>query len=182
MRKIFITLVIVLAATALQAQPASENTRKNAISISPIHLMLPVVLINYSYGVTDKIAVSPSIGYGKVPISEGSSDKFDVWDLRLGVEYYFYGSAIAGFFAGPRFEYVYVSGTTSENVVGTGAGGSLQALIGYHWVWNPGIFLDIKLGGGYMIVKAEAEDSTTKATAEEKNFHAVIDLNIGWAF
>jgi hypothetical protein len=181
-----------LAATALLATgtalagPKAHPDHKAAISISPIHLVFPVVEIQAEFYISSQLSASVIGGYGSITaeatsIGQTTEYKFSVFELGAQLRGYLYGTSHEGAFAAFEVLYVGIDGETG-NVTGQGDGTSLGALLGYKWVWDAGFLIDLAAGVQRAEVTATASDGSQSATETEAQIGPALNFNLGWAF
>ena len=77
------------------ANQTAEAEKTIAVTISPVHLVLPVVELTGEYAVTPKIGVALIVGVGTITPS-GSNDKFTAYEAGASFRYYALGTFRSG--------------------------------------------------------------------------------------
>lgn len=186
-------LVATLALTApADAAPRNDRGHHVALSLSPIHLLLPVVEVQGEYLFHDSFSAALILGYGKVDAtvtrtySNGAVDKetitFDVFELGAQFRGYFWGGSEGGAYAGAEVVYLQVDGEL-DDVVGVAAGTTIGPFVGYKWTWD-NFFIDLNGGVQFLAVAAEAEDQSSgeRDGEESSEVGPLLNFNLGWSF
>lgn len=176
------SLVLVLSAPtgALAAEDVEHNF---SLTISPIHLILPMGEVTGEYRVGDKLGLGGILGYGSATISDdfGGDDTLSLFEVGATLRYYALGSFIHGLQIGVEMLYVYAGGDV-DGVAAVGEGLSVGPFIGYKIATNVGFTFDTQLGGTYNMVGAEANDGDSTESASASEFGVLLNLNVGWSF
>lgn len=177
---------VLFSGAALADVPAAgEPTLDNAVavSVSPIHLVLPVVELQVEIYATEKISVALIGGYGKVTVDQGflGEQTFTVWEAGAQARVYPTGSVQDGIYLGAEVLKLGVSGDV-DNVSGTGEGLEIGGIVGYKWVWQSGFLIDLNGGAGYLASKAEASDGLSSAEEDASDVVPILNFNLGYAF
>jgi hypothetical protein len=175
-------VAIVFVAGAAHAGPKEHGDSFN-VSVSPLHLLLPLVELQAEVYATPVVSLAAIGGAGQATVERsGEPDQtYDVWEAGGQARAYFFGSTQEGAFAGAEVLYAHVSGRT-EGVTGLGAGTEIGGIVGYKWVWDGGFLLDLNGGVGYLAVSAEAHDSTDEDSQSDSQTIPILNFNLGWAF
>ncbi len=173
------TLGVLVAAPLSSARAASADLdNKVALSMSPIHLLLPFVELQAEIYATDVISVSLIGGVGSVTVTSGREDhKFTVWEGGAQLRAYFVGDVQEGAFAGAEALYVAVDGRL-EGHSAIGDGLAVGPIAGYKWTWGSGFFIDLNGGISYGFLRAEASGDK----AEDSQIIPIVNFNLGFAF
>ena len=154
-------------------QPRTKTKQtlfKTTITISPIHLAMPVVELMGEFALSPKVSVAVVGGLG-------TYEGFSVSEFGGQLNLYATGNFDKGMQVGLEILYASVSGSI-ENVSGVGNGLSIGPFIGYKGAFDFGLSIDIQLGVAFMTVQAEASGSTASAKATAP----LLNLNVGWSF
>ena len=127
-----------------QMQGKTEDIQHTfSLTLSPIHLILPVAELTGEFRIMDKLGVAAVLGFGAMDASKTS-----FWVLELGgqVRWYPVGTFIHGMQLGFEAMYVEISG---DNVEGSGASGVGQGMamgpfLGYKIATNVGFTFEIQ--------------------------------------
>jgi hypothetical protein len=157
-----------------------------ALSVSPLHLALPIFEVTAELLLTRSTAVALIGGAGKVSVestSNGGTSKQSFTVLEAGGpgRYSFYGSSQEGAFAGAELLYVHFSGE-ADGVTGVGNGFSVGPLIGYKWVWDSGFFIDLNGGVSSVVARASAQDGEDSESGESSEVLPNLNFNLGLSF
>ena len=177
---ILLTGLLLPAVAVAEPEPRGETV---TVTVSPVHLVLPVVEAQIEYYASELISVAILGGGGTITteLSDGESVTFDVLEVGGQARAYFYGSSEGGAHAGVEVMYVKLDGDV-DGVTGVGSGLAGGAIAGYKWVFGPGFVLDLNGGIGFGRVDAEATDGDETETKSETQALPIININIGWAF
>lgn len=177
---------LLIALAALLAAPAAAAPRDDrghvvGLSVSPLHLILPVFEAQAEIYVSAPVSVVALVGYGKVSIEvNGDPTDFDVFEIGGQARFYFYGATEEGAYTALEGIYTGVDGEI-EGVIGIGRGVSGGPLLGYKWVWGH-FLLDLAAGVQYLAVSAEASDGDETEEASGGEFAFNLNFNLGAAF
>jgi hypothetical protein len=181
-------LTTALLLPALSARAEQEPEHKLSITLSPIHLALPMVELTGEYAVQRKVGAAGIVGVGQVTVEDslGSESTFTALELGAQGHYYALGDFDHGLQLGLEALYLYVSGDSDSDssVSGTGAGLALGPYVGYKFAASFGLTFNAQAGVQYLVVKADAEDADTGETAEDGDSEVIplLNLNVGWSF
>lgn len=190
----FVVILAVLPAP-LRAEEMKEGEADHdvqhqvSITISPVHLFLPVIELTGEYRVADKIGVSAILGAGRVETggttSGGSPEnKFLVIEGGTQFRYYPVGTFVHGMQLGTEILFIYIDRDETDDISVSGEGLAIGPFIGYKVATDGGFTFDTQVGFEYVVARAHREESTT-ATAAEKSadtFIVLLNLNVGWSF
>ena len=158
---------------------ATKAPRNWAVTISPIHLVLPLVEFTVERRIKRKLGVALMLGGGSV--TDDLDNKFRVAEVGLSARYYVLGNFAKGMQIGGAIEFVSVKG---DNINGSsvsvqGSGLVVAPFIGYKHTFGFGLTLDGQLGAGLTAIQAEADNG---AREEESSVNVYLNLNLGWSF
>lgn len=162
-----------------------EDDRRVYLSISPLHLLAPVVELTGEVRVHRKIGVAAIGGYGAVRAEPGGP-RFSVWEVGGQFVGYPVGHFDHGMQLGAEVLYVGVSGADgagSVKVSGAGDGLAAGPFVGYKLATKVGFSFNVQGGVQYMMARAEAS-STSGATASASDSRVIplLNINAGWSF
>jgi hypothetical protein len=188
-----IAIVTISASNAFAETPMVEKTDDDvqhnySITVSPFHLVLPVIELTGEYRVADKIGVAGMLGAGQVTVKELGTDEelsFTVFEVGAGARYYLIGSFIHGMQLGTELQYIHVSTDDAyDDVSGFASGGSVGAFAGYKIATNVGFTFEFQLGAQYIFVGAEAESDSTGEKVSDSDTAAgpLLNLQFGYSF
>lgn len=168
----------------LPAPPPAERTF--SLTISPLHLLFPIVEVTGELAVSPQLGVAGIVGVGQIAVTAGSSSsRFFVAEGGASVRYYVTGSFRKGVQLGGELLYAHVEADSSDGTVDASAfaaGVSIGPFVGYKWSGASGFTFDGQLGVAYSSARAEASDGGSTATAEQSAIYPLLNLNIGWSF
>ena len=133
--RIFVGACVVLlpsvAAAVPVAPPPAPPERAIAVTISPLHLLSPVVEVTGEYRLQPKLGVAVTPGAGSVTAKDTASQehRFTVGELGASARYYVTGSFRQGVQVGGEVMYLYVKlDDTTQGVQATGDGVRLTTI------------------------------------------------------
>lgn len=170
-------VAILGAASSAFAEPEAEALPKASITISPVHLILPVVELTGEVRLQPKLGAALILGAGSADVLLSDTDA-SVYEVGGSVRYYALGSFRHGLQVGAEVLYVGVSHPGEGGGEVDGEGLSLGAFAGYKYAARFG--LTVELQGGIAATVVRASDDTT--TEEESAISPLINLNVGWSF
>jgi hypothetical protein len=188
MKKTFLLLALVLLATSgAAAQSIGAPPQTTAITISPIHLLLPVVELTAEFNVAPRMGMAGIAGFGSVTVNDvynGSTSTMNVLELGASLRYYLVGDFDHGMQLGGEILYAHISGDLNEEVSGLGNGLAIGPFIGYKIAAGFGLTFEAQGGVQYMLATARAEQTSTgqSGTASAGGIVPLINLNVGWSF
>jgi hypothetical protein len=178
-------IVCAFCLTAAQAQ----SDKLFSLTISPIHLVLPVVELTGEYAVTPDFGISAIAGYGGISIEETSSNSaatrtVNIPVLELGgqLNYYAVGNFRHGMQLGGELLWVKLSIPKDEEVSGTANGVEVGPLIGYKWAASFGLTFLVQAGYEFVFFQAKTTDiNGNEVESSADSGIPLLNLNIGWS-
>ena len=169
-----------LAASNEPATVSDDVQHRVSITVSPIHLILPIVEVTGEFRVADKVGVAGIAGAGTIPQANSSPPLFG---LELGGQfrYYVLGSFIHGLQLGAELLLAHVRGSIGA-ATGAGTGISISPFLGYKIASNVGFTFDAQLGPSFNVAGASASQGGQTASASNSGVGVLLNLNIGWSF
>lgn len=161
-----------------EGAPPKETLFDVSLTLSPLHLLLPLVELTGEVRAADDIGLAIIGGYGSI------SD-FDVYEIGGQFRYYATGSFDQGLELGAEVLHVGVSSPSgSVNVTGAAAGLAVGPFIGYKLTTRGGFTFDVQGGVQYMTARASAKSqgSGQSAQTDGKALIPLLNLNAGWSF
>ena len=157
-----------------------------SITISPIYLALPLLEVTGEYQLTPQMGAALIAGLGSV---EDKDITYSLWEVGASFRYYAVGDFDHGMQLGAEVKYLGASMDESEanvDVSAVGAGTSIGPFIGYKFVADMGLTVDIQAGFKWLAVSAQAEvksdDASATASESDSAGVALLNLNLGWSF
>lgn len=164
-------LLSLLLSAAHAAEPYDHTV---SITLSPFHLVLPVLEVTGEYRVHDRVGVAATGGYGVV-------QGFTTVELGASGRFYPVGDFDHGMQLGLEAQYARLFGTVA-GYEASGSGTTMGPFIGYKIAARFGLTFEIQAGAQYTFVAASATDGTDSATASDKAFGLLLNLQLGWSF
>lgn len=170
-----------------EEEAAAEETpdRSLYLSISPLHLLLPVIELTAEARLSRNLGVSVLGGYGSVR-PPTSNVRFDVWEVGGQFTSYPVGHFDHGMQLGIEAVYLGVSGNDSTGnvkVAAAGTGFAAGPFLGYKLATKVGFTFNVQGGVEYVIVQADAKSSTgATSSAEATRWIPLVNANVGWSF
>jgi hypothetical protein len=161
-----------------QGESKIEDVQHTAsITISPFHLIAPIVELTGEYRLHDKIGAAVIGGFGSMGYK---STRYWVYEAGGQFRWYAIGSFIHGMEVGAEVLFAGVSGENVEGsgVTGVGQGLAVGPFLGYKIATNIGFTFDAQLGAQASFLHAAAGGSSASAV----DFIPLLNLNIGWSF
>jgi hypothetical protein len=162
----------------------SHPRRVFALTISPIHLVLPVVELTGEARALDKLGVAVVAGAGKVsqdatPTTPALSAA--AYEAGLSVRYYLLGDFRHGLQLGAEALYIHVSDKI-ESISASARGLAIGPFAGYKYTADFGFTFDAQLGVQRVGLTGEAHDAATSTSQKDSKFIPLLNANVGWSF
>lgn len=158
--------------------PAPVSTRPLptvAITISPLHMVVPMLELTGELRVGRKLGIAAIGGVGSIR-DEVTDRQIRVFEGGASVRYYVLGTFRHGMQLGG--ELLYVKANTADTMVEVRAKGlGISPFIGYKYTHRIGFTVDTQLGISFMTAQGESAN----ATAEKSKVGALLNLNVGWS-
>jgi hypothetical protein len=138
---------------------APEPGKRVAITVSPIHLAMPIAELTVEFRPAAHIGVAVIGGYGRVSSAEGSTPMITATAYEAEVLYLHLGEV-------------------EQDLSVTAAGLVAGPYVGWKYMASVGFTFVAQLGVQAGLIRA---DSAT-ASAEENRVFPLLNLNLGWAF
>ena len=166
---LFLSLAITLQG---YAQDDVEENLPNVVKVNPIGLAFGNINLGYQRALGTAHAVQISANYWYKIFGTDVSG----FGIRGGYQFFLTSrtkSAPEGFYIGPQISFNSLKETNTDvSVTAFGIG----ALIGYQWVWNSGLCLDLGIGPVYQF----ASESGTETSYQ--GFLPNVTIALGWNF
>ncbi len=171
-----------------------EKLRSAYISISPLHLLFPIVEVTAEARLHRKIGVAGIFGVGSMdPDGIGGAKpgfidrpRYTVWEVGGQFITYPVGNFDHGMQLGAEVLYVGVAGSEgsgASRVAGTGEGLAMGPLLGYKLATKVGFSFNVQGGVQYVALRADASSTTgATATATQSAVIPLLNINVGWSF
>lgn len=170
------------APTVLEAR-VEEPLPSISVTISPIHLALPVVELAAELRLGRSFGIAAVGGAGSIEVY---GERFNAYEIGGQVAWYMTGNFGRGLKLGVEALHARVEGD-AEGVRALGEGVSVGPYLGYKRIWRSGFTFDIQGGvAGYFLrgegdgVVSEDRDGTT--TVADVELGPLLNINLGWSF
>ena len=164
--------------------PPPRELRSVSLTISPVHLLFPIVELTGDIRVLEKLSIAAILGFGTVQLSGSFADeRATVFEAGTQIKFYPVGDFDHAMQLGVEVLYIHVSATLdASGVTGTGSGLALGPFIGYKWIASFGLTIDVQVGAQIAGIFAEASDGTTTEEDSTTELIPLLNLNFGWSF
>ena len=149
-----------------------------SLTISPLHLVLPVVELTGEYRALDKLGVALIAGAGKYTSDSGNISA-GVFEVGGQLRYYVVGDFRHGVQLGAEVLYLHL---TDDQVTATGEGVAMGPFAGYKIITSIGFTFEGQLGVEYVAARAEARNGAVTASDTNAAWIPLLNLNVGWSF
>jgi hypothetical protein len=157
------------------APPEPPHPRRVfSLTISPLHLLFPVVELTGEARAHDNVGIALVGGAGRITDSV-SGIKASVWEAGAQVRVYVMGDFRHGMQIGAEALYLHID---APDITATGEGLAIGPFLGYKVMTDEGFTFDTQLGVEHVSLRADAPGQS----AAEKEFIPMLNLNIGWSF
>jgi hypothetical protein len=167
---------------------SEKPTRRLSLTLSPLHLLNPIVELQVEVMVTPHLGVAAIGGFGSIEANSNDpaldDERFSAYELGLQLV----GYPLQDFSSlqlGGELLWIHVS---TENFDGreirASAGGvAIGPFIGYKLLTDVGFTLAVQGGFQYVALRAEASnDAGDSAEDEQKTLIGLLNVNLGWSF
>lgn len=155
----------------VEAQPLPSTS----ITLSPVHLILPIIEASAEFRLGRKLGVMGILGFGRV-------DEFSAFEIGAQGRFYLLGDFASGLNIALEAMYIGIETMPDVEVRGAAEGLAIGPLIGYKWVSSAGFTVDLQAGAEVMVVNAEASSGGSTAMSQSDDILPVLNLNLGWSF
>ena len=182
MRAMVTGFVLALGLMVASAPAFAEEAEPllNSLTISPIHMLMPVFEASYEMHFNEEVSMSFITGFGQFSDETSTTN---VSEIGMQMRYYI-NPTYEGLHAGFEALYVSASGGDGGSVEVAGAGLAIGPLVGWKFVLDSGLTFDLQGGYQFVVVAAEGEDTETGATASDSDEGGIplVNINVGWSF
>ncbi len=178
-RSILLGALIPLTVFAQEAMPVAVSApRLYSLTLSPVHLALPVVELTGEYRMAPKVSAALIGGFGSITADD---NKFSVIEAGAQARYYPLNTTKHEPHLGVEALWLHIAGDDLDNtdVSGTGAGLAVGPFIGYKYTASFGLTFDSQVGYQFLALKADATDGSS---ASDSKGIVLLNLNLGWSF
>lgn len=168
-------LAVAQPSDAPAAPPSARPEPHVAITISPLHMIIPMAEVTAEVRLAPKLGVAVIGGVGMIR-DDVTDERIELFEGGASARYYVTGSFRTGLQVGA--EALYVHATTEDMSVDIKARGlGLSPFVGYKWTHRSGFTLEGQLGASVMFLRAKSPT----AMAEDKRVAPMLNLNAGWS-
>jgi hypothetical protein len=173
------------------SKPAPKDSDEIVtLTISPLHLIFPILQLTGELRVTPHLGVSVIGGYGTIAVQTSNIDTFQ--DTRVSA--FELGGRVIGYplkqfkslQLGAQLMYLKVDtggAISGTNISGSGAGVAFGPFAGYKVITRVGFTFVAQFGIQYLSAQAEAHNTTGASdSAKDNRFLPLLNLEIGWSF
>ncbi len=151
---------------SVDAQAIEPYDHSVSVTLSPIHLLYPIIEATGEFRVGKKAGVAAIAGFGSI-------DRYSVVEIGGQGRYYPVGDFDHGLQLGGEVLAVVVSGSGAS-----GTGLSIGPFVGYKIAARFGLTFDIQLGvQGYAVGASSGSTS-----ASDSALGPLLNINLGWSF
>jgi len=177
----------VRAADAEDPAPSAARAASNdpaafrpvfALTISPLHLVFPIVELTGELRVDDHVGVAVIGGVGKYT-DKNRDLSATVFEAGAQFRYYAVGDFRHGMQLGAELLYLHLS---TDQFTASGQGLAMGPFIGYKYTANVGFTFDAQLGAEYVGARATASNGSSSGSASNSAWIPLLNLNVGWSF
>jgi hypothetical protein len=159
------------------AAPAIAQAPTVAITISPVHLGVPMAEVTTEVRVADKLGIAAILGVGSFR-DKATDMTVNLFEGGVSARYYVLGTFRKGLQLGAEALYLKAD-TDASNIDVKAAGLSLAPFVGYKWTHSTGFTFDGQLGAAFVVARAKAE---TGQMAGDSRIGPLLNLNLGYSF
>jgi hypothetical protein len=168
---------LILAALFLPVLASGQN-RDLTVSVSPLHLVFPILQVTAEYRFFPQVSLAAIGGWGSVSITE--DDEFDVGELGGQARYYPFKGRRHEPHAGVEVMKIWVSDEPNEGTLeGFGSALALGPFLGYKYTASQGFTLDSQIGYSALVLEVGSETGDRGSAAAGI---LLVNLNLGWSF
>jgi hypothetical protein len=185
MMKPTVALSLVLSFSAASAfaddlapVPQVPDDPSIAITMSPVHLAIPLVELTAEVRVARKFGIAV-IGGAGVYRDKDTNTKINLYEGGVSARYYVTGSFRTGLQLGAEAVYLKADADATTNITVRAVGLGLSPFVGYKWTHGSGFTFDSQLGVAYMAARAKAD---TGQMADASKIGPMLNLNVGYSF
>lgn len=158
-----IQFLLLFSASAVAIEPYDHAV---SVTVSPLHLVLPIIEATGEFRLADKASVAVIGGFGSV-------SGYSAAEVGGQGRYYPIGDFDHGLQVGGEVLAIFVS---DSNAAGLGL--SVGPFLGYKIAARFGLTFDIQLGAQAYVVGA----SSGTSSARESAVGPLLNINLGWSF
>jgi hypothetical protein len=172
------------------SKPEEEDSQRVSLTLSPLHLVLPIVEITGEYRVARGFGAALIAGVGQVSVdvpetTSTAAHETEVGAYELGAQGAWYPlRPFESLQLGLEIAYVYVDARDiTADISGSGEGLAVGPFVGYKLMLDVGFTGFVQIGGEYVTARSSAHDSGGQsAEASDSKWIPLLNLNLGWSF
>ena len=165
----------VVAVVPPEAPSPPRKLPTAAITISPLHMFLPMIELTGELRVAPKVGVAVIAGAGGIRDMDTNA-LIKVYEAGASVRYYVIGNFRHGMQIGGEAIYVKAS-TDNTGVEVNGRGLGLSPFLGYKWTSRIGFTIETQLGVTFITARADSATQTKQAS----KVGPLLNVNVGWS-
>lgn len=180
-KRFLFPLLSAVCLTAVHAEPE----RKLSLTISPLHLAMPVFEVTGEYALAPDFGVAAIGGYGSMELeySDGTSKDIPVLELGAQAMYYAWGDFNGGMQVGAELLWLKVFMPEERGVTVSANGVAVGPMLGYKWVTSFGLSFVVQGGYQFLFAQAKGKDATGREVESSADTGIpLLNLNAGWSF
>lgn len=180
-RKLFFISALAIGLGAAQAQ----EDKTFSLTVSPFHLLLPVVELTGEYALSQDFGLAGIAGYGSITATNSLDKDVDIPVLELGAQanYYAVGSFRHGMQVGAELLWIKIDPPKNEGVTLDANGIAVGPLLGYKWAARFGLTFMAQLGWEFLLAQAKAKNSAGEEIEGSTSGQTLLlNMNAGWSF
>lgn len=160
--------------------PMRPIRHEHSVTLSPVHLAYPELFGSYENNLRPRISVGFVAGAGEY-------EQFSVYELGAKWSYYLIGNFEHGMPITVEVGYAHLRADENEladNVSGSGSGMYFGPTVGYKYIADYGLTVNIAAGVQYVSISAKASNSSTgrSASVSGSDIGPLLRLLVGWSF
>ena len=171
-----LSLAVVAVAPSIAAAEPPDPTV--AITVSPLHAIIPMGEITVEARLAPRIGVALTAGVGAVR-DEATDHDIRVLEAGGSARYYAFGSFRTGLYLGGEALYLHADLDPGDTASIQAAGLGLGAFVGGKWTHRSGLTFGAALGASVFVARGEAENG---ASAERRDVGPLLNLDVGYSF
>jgi hypothetical protein len=163
----------------------AEKARDVSVTISPLHLLMPLAEVDVEARLGDFLGLAVLGGIGQVSVEDSLDREQDFAAYEVGVRFIGYPlEPFESLQVGAEVLWVKVSSDELQggSVQGAASGVAAGPFLGYKLITRGGFTLFVEGGVEYMFIRAEASDATETQREEDSRWIPLLNANLGWSF
>lgn len=172
-----LAIVAVTTALAVAAPARAEpDLPRVSVTVSPLHLILPMGEVTAELRLADKLGVAVIAGAGGVR-DRDTDQRIRVFEGGASARYYVTGSFRTGAQLGAEALYVYADAGAGAMTTISAEGLGLSPFAGYKWTHRSGLTLEGQAGVTFLVARGTADPDT-----EKRAIGPLLNLQLGYGF